>query len=198
MEVLSHGIAMMWHPSSNSHWVKLLKKSHYIKAGRLEEIHKMLEWSQICRNMNHLREVINKREDKQKVIRASQERRNISYLCAGFRISLRDLQITAKRKNTHGQRKQKKAKEPQTQADQQTWGRLYVYDPALPPRSLLHTHTHTQSTQKRAHTLRTTHCLADLFKSQELCLSFPTSCSQKYLWASSVVFFCVFCMHMYI
>lgn len=52
-----------------------------------------------------------------------------------------------------------------------------------------HAHVHTHSSEKPAHALRTTHCLADLFKSQELCLSFPTSCSQKYLWASSVAFF---------
>lgn len=90
----------------------------------------------------------------------------------------------------HTQTKKQKAKESQTQADQQTWGRLCVYDPPLPPRPLLHTHTHMD-------TLRTTHCLADLFKSQELCLSFPTSCSQKYLWAKQWVFFCVLYAYAY-
>lgn len=154
-------------------------------------------------NMNHLMEIIKKkikknREDKQNVIGALRKRRNISYWCVRSRVSPRDRQITARRKDTHTRTKKRKAKESQTQADQQTWGRLYVYDPSLPPRPLPHTHTHTQSSEKHAHALRTTHCLADLFKSQELCLSFPTSCSQKYLWASSVVFFSVFCMHMHI
>lgn len=40
---------------------------------------------------------------------------------------------------------------------------------------------------------QTTHCLADLFKGQELCSSFPASCSQKYLSAHSAIssLFCV-------
>lgn len=49
------------------------------------------------------------------------------------------LEITGKKENIRGQRNKKQ--ESQTQADQQTWGRIYVYDPALPPRPLLHTET---------------------------------------------------------
>lgn len=40
------------------------------------------------------------------------------------------------------QGRKRKPKEPQTQADQQTRGRLDVYDPALPPTPLPHTYTH--------------------------------------------------------
>lgn len=49
------------------------------------------------------------------------------------------LEIIMKRKKWHGHGIRNKTQESQTQADQQTWGRIYVYDPALPPRPLLHT-----------------------------------------------------------
>lgn len=41
----------------------------------------------------------------------------------------------------HTWTKNLKKQESQTRADQQTWGRIYVYDPALPPRVLLHAET---------------------------------------------------------
>lgn len=56
-------------------------------------------------NMNHLMEIIKKkkknREDKQNVIGALRKRRNISYWCVRSRVSPRDRQITARRKDTH-------------------------------------------------------------------------------------------------
>lgn len=96
---------------------------------------------------------------------------------------------------THRQRKKKKAQEPQTQATPQTWGRLCVYDPTLPPRRCLHTHTEHA---EKCTAPWTTHCWADLFKSQELCLSFATSCSQKYLWACNAVWFFSCFLHAYV
>lgn len=147
--------------------------------------------------MNHLMEIIKNREDKQNVIGALRKRRNISYWCVRSRVSPRDRQITARRKNTHRQRNEKQKSHRRKQTNRHGGGSMF-----MTPHSHLdhfYTHIHTQSSEKHAHALRTTHCLADLFKSQELCLSFPTSCSQKYLWASSVVFFLsVFCMHMHI
>lgn len=135
--------------------------------------------------MNHLSKIITSRADRQKVIRAFQERRNISYRCVRSRISQRDLQITVGRKNT----RTKKEKEMQRnhrhkQTHRHGGGSVFM----TPHSHLDDVYTHIHSMQKCAHTPRTTHCWGDLFKSQELCLSFATSCSQKYLWTCSVVF----------
>lgn len=61
-----------------------------------------------------------------------------------------------------------------------------------------HAGTRTQRSEKRAP--RTTHCRADLFKSQELCLSFPyillaETFGSEPCW---VFFSSVCCMHMYV
>lgn len=96
--------------------------------------------------MNHLSEIINSRGDKQKAIRALQERRNISYWCVRSRISQRDLQITAGRekKHTHKDRK-RNAKEPQTHRH----GGGSVF---MTPRSHLDdVYTHTQHVEMWAH-----------------------------------------------
>ncbi|MEQ2168423.1 hypothetical protein GOODEAATRI_014248 [Goodea atripinnis] len=118
--------------------------------------------------------MINNRRDEQNVIRQSG---NISYLCVRSRMRPGDLQITARRKSTH---RQKRRNEKDASGPTDTEEAL-LYDLKLPPRPPLHTHTHRHSSENCTHMLWTTHCLVDLFKSQELCLSFPTSCSQKYL-----------------
>ena len=117
--------------------------------------------------------------DKQKAIRALQKKaERVIPVCQSQGHAESRSDNSEEEKHTQTEEEKESPKEPQTQADQQTRGRLYVYDPALPPPPLPHTHTHTH---RCAHALRTTHCRADLFKRQELCLSFPTSCSQKYL-----------------
>lgn len=84
--------------------------------------------------MNHLTEVFKNREDRQ------DKEEHVMLVCQiqGLTKGL----ITARRKK-HTQTKKQEAKESQTYAEQQTWGRLSVYDPPLPPRPLLHTHRHT-------------------------------------------------------
>lgn len=134
------------------------------------------------------------------MIRTVQGKGNISYLCVGSRIWPGDLQIILGRENTHRQRKKEKATKSQTHSTNRHWG-VSMFMTLNSHLDSPHTHTHMQGIVKRVHMLWTTHCRADLFKSQELCLSFPTSCSQKYLWASCAVL-CVFsvciCAHTYV
>ncbi len=111
-------------------------KCDYFKAERLK-------CSQVCTNMNHLMEIINNMDDKQSVIRAAAEKEEHFILVRQIHgLTKRPSDNREEEKHTRT-KKEKESKEPQTQADQQTRGRLYVYDPALPPRPLLHTHVHT-------------------------------------------------------
>lgn len=102
--------------------------------------------------------------------RLHRKRRNISCWCVrSGGLTKRDRQITARRKNTHRQWKRKKNSHRHEQTNRRGGGSVF-----MTPHSHLdhfHAHVRTQGSEKRA--LQTTHCWADLFKSQELCLSFP-------------------------
>lgn len=70
------------------------------------------------------------------------EKENISCWCVRSRLCRKMLEIKVKRENLHafyfGEIKSKSHRH-ESQADQQTQRRIYVYDPALPPRPILYT-----------------------------------------------------------
>lgn len=72
------------------------------------------------------------------------EKENISCWCVRSRLCRKMLEIKVKRENLNGfyfGEIKSKSHGHESQADQQTQGRIYVYDPALPPRPFLYTET---------------------------------------------------------
>lgn len=135
--------------------------------------------------------MINNWRDEQNVIRWSG---NISYLCVRSRIRPGDPPDNGEEEK-HTLTKETKGTDASRPTDAEE-ARVYDLESHLGHYCThTHMHAHGHSRENHTHMPWTTHCLADLFKSQELCLSFPTSCSQKYLRESSVVFYecvCVF------
>lgn len=77
-------------------------------------------------------------------------------------------QITARRKNTHRQWKRNN-RHIWEQTNRPGGGSVFM----TPHSHLDHFHAHVRTQGSKKRSVQTTHCRAYLFKSQELCLSFP-------------------------
>lgn len=96
----------------------------------------------VCQHQNEISDGVKNRQEEKWI--APYEKENISCWCARSRLCRKILEIKVKWEYLHGfyfGEIKSKSHRHQSQADQQTQGRIYVYDPALPPRPFLYTET---------------------------------------------------------
>ena len=178
---------MTWHPGSPTS-SPIVRK---VITSKLEGSRKFIKCScsRSCMNISPLSKIINKWEDKQKVIRAFKKRRSISYLCVRPRISLRDHQITAWRKNTHRPRKKRKAKSHRyRRTNRHGGGSMFM--------TLLshldHFYTHTYRTRRNMHTCCGPHTAQQICLKARSCVYHSLHPAHRNICEQAVFFFSVF------
>lgn len=117
---------------------------HYVRAEEFEEIHYMLQCSQIFHECRHLMKMTDSMEAKQNVIRALLKRLNMSSRRVRSRVSPRAGQITARGENTHRRREKKKAERATDTSRPTDTGEARCLWPRTPTYTAsTHTYTHT-------------------------------------------------------
>lgn len=99
----------------------------------------------------------------------------------------------------HTQTQKEKESKRVTEVEQQTWRRICVYDLKLPPRPLLHTHTHTYRAHGNVCTRRGPHTAEQICLKARSCVYHSLHPAHRNICEQAALF-CVrvsiFCMHM--